>query len=127
VSYATSKHAVVGLSKSLRAEAASAGIRVSVLCPGVVRTPILEGCGKYGKDLLDIPPEQQRAMWERLKPMAPDAFARNALNAIARNQAIIIIPSWWKLFWLIDRLFPSLGILLAQKQYQNMMKASAKN
>lgn len=42
-SYATTKHAVVGLSKSLRAEAAPAGIRVSVLCPGVIRTPILEG------------------------------------------------------------------------------------
>ena len=41
VAYTTTKHAVVGLSKSLRAEAAHRGVRVSVLCPGVIRTPIL--------------------------------------------------------------------------------------
>jgi short-subunit dehydrogenase len=118
---------VVGLSKSLRAEAASAGVQVSVLCPGAIRTPILDGGGKYGKILVDISSEQQRAMWERLKPMAPDVFASKTLNAIAKNKAIIVIPSWWKLFWLIDRLFPSLGIFLSQKQYQNMMEASGKD
>lgn len=120
-SYATTKHAVVGLSKSLRAEAAPAGIRVSVLCPGVIRTPILEG-GKYGKNLVEVSLEQQRRIWERLKPMAPNRFARKALDAIAKNEAIIIIPSWWKLFWWMNRLSPSLGISLSQKLYQNMQK-----
>lgn len=122
VSYATTKHAVVGLSKSLRAEAASAGIRVSVLCPGAIRTPILEG-GKYGRILIDISPEQQRDMWEKFKPMPPNIFASKALDAIAKNKAIIIIPSWWKRFWWINRLSPSLGISLAQKSYQDMQKA----
>lgn len=42
VAYATTKYGVVGLSKSLRAEAAQIGVRVSVLCPGVIRTPILD-------------------------------------------------------------------------------------
>ena len=120
-SYATTKHAVVGLSKSLRAEAAPAGIRVSVLCPGVIRTPILEG-GKYGKNLVEVSLEQQRRIWERLRPMAPNIFARKALDAIAKNEAIIIIPSWWKLFWWMNRLSPSLGISLSQKLYQNMQK-----
>jgi NAD(P)-dependent dehydrogenase (short-subunit alcohol dehydrogenase family) len=46
-SYTATKHAVVALSKVLRAEAWSRGIRVSVLCPGVIRTPILEG-GRHG-------------------------------------------------------------------------------
>src|SRR4030042_5567326 len=55
VAYTTTKHAIVGLSKSLRAEAAQYGIRVSVLCPGAVRTPILEGGGNYGKMFIDIP------------------------------------------------------------------------
>jgi NAD(P)-dependent dehydrogenase (short-subunit alcohol dehydrogenase family) len=38
--YATTKHAVVGLSTSLRGEAARHGVRVSVLCPGLIDTPI---------------------------------------------------------------------------------------
>ena len=40
--YTTTKHAVVGLSTALRAEAASQGVRVSVLCPGFVDTPLLD-------------------------------------------------------------------------------------
>ena len=122
VAYATTKHAVVGLSKSMRAEAAQIGVRISVLCPGVVRTPILEGGGKYGKMLIDIPPEQLRRMWERLRPMSPNIFAEKVLNSVAKNKAIIIVPSWWKLFWWINRLSPSLGIFLAQKRFQKVQK-----
>jgi NAD(P)-dependent dehydrogenase (short-subunit alcohol dehydrogenase family) len=40
--YAATKHAVVGLSAVLREELASAGVGVSVVCPGVVRTRIFE-------------------------------------------------------------------------------------
>jgi NAD(P)-dependent dehydrogenase (short-subunit alcohol dehydrogenase family) len=122
VAYTTTKHAVVGLSKSLRAEAAAVGIRVSVICPGVIRTPILEGGGRYGKMLIDIPPEQARRMWEKLKPMSPNVFAEKVLNSVAKNKAVIIVPSWWKLFWWVNRLSPSLGISLAQRHFQKMQK-----
>jgi len=121
VAYAATKHAVVGLSKSLRAEAASLGVYVSVLCPGVIHTPILEG-GRYGRMLIEIPPEKMRQLWKKLKPMPPDIFAYKAINAIAKNKAIIIIPSWWKLFWWINRMFPSMGINLAGKNFQKMQK-----
>jgi NAD(P)-dependent dehydrogenase (short-subunit alcohol dehydrogenase family) len=40
--YNTSKFAVVGLSEALREDLAESGIGVSVLCPGMVRTRILE-------------------------------------------------------------------------------------
>jgi hypothetical protein len=33
-------------------------------------------------------------MWEKLKPMAPDIFAEKVLDLVARNKAIIIVPSW---------------------------------
>jgi NAD(P)-dependent dehydrogenase (short-subunit alcohol dehydrogenase family) len=122
VAYATTKHAVVGLSQSLRAEAAQKGIRVSVLCPGVVRTPILEGGGQYGKMLMDIPPEKARRMWEKLKPMPPGIFAEKVLNLVAKNRAVIIVPSRWKLFWWLNRLCPSLGISLAQKWFRRTLK-----
>jgi NAD(P)-dependent dehydrogenase (short-subunit alcohol dehydrogenase family) len=122
VAYTMTKHAVVGLSKSLRAEAEQMGVRVSVLCPGVVRTPILEGGGKYGKMLIDTPAERVRQLWEKLKPMPPNIFAKKVLNSVAKNKAIIIVPSWWKLFWWINRLSPSLGIFLAQKRFQKMQK-----
>ncbi len=122
VPYTTTKHAVVGLSRSLRAEAAQLGVRVSVLCPGVVRTPILDGGGKYGKMLIDIPPEQARDLWEKLKPMTPNLFAKKVLRLVAKNKAIIIVPSWWKVYWWVNRLSPSLGIFLSRKQFQKVQK-----
>jgi len=122
VAYTATKHAVVGLSGSLRAEAAQMGVRVSVICPGVIRTPILEGGGKYGKMLIGIPPEPIRRMWERLRPMSPNIFAEKVLNSVAKNKAIIIVPSWWKWFWWINRLSPSLGMFLAQKRFHKMQK-----
>jgi len=122
IAYTMTKHAVVALSESLRIEATQTGVRVGVICPGAVRTPILEGGGKYGKMLIDIPPEKVRRMWERVRPMSPDVFAEKVLNSVAKNKAIIIFPSWWKVLWWINRLSPSLARSLAQKRFQKMGK-----
>jgi NAD(P)-dependent dehydrogenase (short-subunit alcohol dehydrogenase family) len=107
--YGASKHAVVGLSKTLRMEGKRHGVRVSVLCPGAIRTPILTG-GKYGRtNMVGLTDEKILEMWAKLRPMDVGVFAKKALRAVLRNEAIIIVPAWWKAFWYIDRLSPALS------------------
>jgi NAD(P)-dependent dehydrogenase (short-subunit alcohol dehydrogenase family) len=112
VGYCTTKYAVVGLSTSLRIEAATAGVRVSVLCPGVVRTPALIDGGRFGRVVQPIPPEVQRALIDPQRPMPPDRFARRALAAVARNRAIVVIPTSWKVLWGLYRVSPAIGFLI---------------
>jgi short-subunit dehydrogenase len=61
-------------------------------------------------------------MIEKFKPMSPNIFAKKALNSVAKNKAVIIVPAWWKLFWWMNRIFPTVGIELAGKGFQKMQK-----
>ena len=111
-SYTATKHAVVGLSKALRLEAERHGVRVSVLCPGVIRTPILAG-GEYGR-YDGASNEKLLKFWEALRPMAPEKFAERTLRAVMRGDAIIVVPTWWKAFWYLERLSPALSMRAAR-------------
>ena len=119
-SYAATKHAVVGLSRALRVEARRHGVRVSVLCPGFIRTPILTG-GKYGRtNVVGVPIGKMEQMVEQARPMDAGEFARKALRAIARNEPTIILPAWWKAFWYLDWLSPALSERLAGAMLKQM-------
>jgi NAD(P)-dependent dehydrogenase (short-subunit alcohol dehydrogenase family) len=111
-SYTASKHAIVALSKTLRLEAERHGVQVSVLCPGVIRTPILTG-GKYGRNE-GVSDEDLLRLAELGRPMAPERFAERALRAVLRGDAIIVVPAWWKAFWYLERLSPALSMRAAK-------------
>jgi NAD(P)-dependent dehydrogenase (short-subunit alcohol dehydrogenase family) len=105
-SYTATKHAVVGLSKVLRVEARRHGVRVSVLCPGAIKTPILTG-GVFGGVVgVQITDEDTERFWQRMRPMDPGAFAVEVLRDVERNEPYIIVPRIWKLAWLLERIAP---------------------
>lgn len=110
-SYAATKHAVVAISKTLRVEAKRHNIRVSVLCPGAIRTAILTG-GEYGRND-GVSEAQLLRRAEAARPMAPDAFAERALRAVFRGDAIIVLPTWWKAVWYLERVSPTLSMRAA--------------
>ncbi len=127
-SYSASKHAVVAISRSMRVEAERHNVRVSALCPGVIRTPILSG-GEYGRiGHPGVSADEFLEAWERLRPMDADEFAKRALKAVLRNDAIIIVPAWWKTLWYLDRLAPAVTLRLLKvvlKRQREMEATSA--
>ncbi|WP_448621282.1 SDR family NAD(P)-dependent oxidoreductase [Geodermatophilus sp. URMC 65] len=110
--YATTKWAVVGLSLSLRAEGAARGIRVSVVCPGGVDTPILDK--GMPADLPRVPSLEgvdTRALITRFsggRLYSADALAADVLRGVDRNRAVIVAPRQARVMWRLMRLSPSL-------------------
>ena len=121
IGYSATKHAVLGLTNTLRAESAHTGARVSALCPGLVRTPILDG-GKYGRWIRDYPKDDVRTYMESIRPLPVERFVQLALKQIARNKAIIVIPFMYRALWRIYRLSPVTGIAIARMLFQEMRK-----
>ncbi|HEY1522229.1 MAG TPA: SDR family oxidoreductase [Solirubrobacteraceae bacterium] len=110
VPYAMTKHAVVGLSVSLRAEARTHGVRVSAVCPGVIDTPILDGEGPP-----DLPPTRLagrgREMFmhsNRGSAYPPQRLAEDVLRGVERDHAIIVAPARARTAWLLNRIAPRL-------------------
>jgi NAD(P)-dependent dehydrogenase (short-subunit alcohol dehydrogenase family) len=103
-SYVMSKHAVVGLSLALRSEAAAHNIGVLAICPAAVETPILD------KGLITgINGREFYRMGQRSKQFYdPDRLARDTLQAIERNRALLVVPRTAYAGWLLARYAPGL-------------------
>lgn len=82
--YSASKHAVVGLTKSVALDAAPRGIRVNCLCPGVVDTPM---SGLAGAS------EGLREQWASAHPLGryaqPEEIAAAALWLASDNACFV--------------------------------------
>jgi short-subunit dehydrogenase len=96
-------------------------VQVSVLCPGAVRTPAITG-GKYGR-AHRYREEGLRNMAERGRPITPEKFAKRAIRAVLRGDAIIVIPAWWKAWWYLERLSPALSMQFAKIVMLKPMRA----
>lgn len=83
--YSASKFAVVGMSEVLRVELAPDGIGVTVVCPGTVRTRIMESDRnrpvRYGKTSA---PSARREV-SMSDAIDPDDLGRSIVDAVRRN------------------------------------------
>jgi NAD(P)-dependent dehydrogenase (short-subunit alcohol dehydrogenase family) len=98
--YAASKSAIVGLSLTLRVEAAELGVKVSTVCPGIVQTRIFDApVLKAKKEDLPKP---------LFKMMDATKAARCILKGVEHNKALIVFPLHAKLIWWPYRISPSI-------------------
>lgn len=83
--YCASKAAVVALSQCLRAEWASGGVGVSVMCPGVIDTPIATRTRMVGSAA------KKRRSSERALSLghSPDLVAKAIVRAVEKNHGVV--------------------------------------
>ena len=99
--YCASKFGVLGFSESLRAEMAEHGIGVSAICPGMIRTNIINS------SILESPDEDVEdkralidAMYEK-RNYTPERVAAAIIKAVRRNRAVMpVAPEAWLAYYL---------------------------
>ena len=105
VPYSASKFALVGLSKGLRAELMKDGIKVTTVCPGLMRTGSPRNADFKGK-------HQFEYAWFSISDSLPlltvsaENAARQVVDACKRGQAELVISVPAKIAVLLDSLFP---------------------
>ncbi len=118
--YGTTKHAVVGLSLSLRDEAVSLGVKVSAVCPGFIKTPII-----FNTPILNVSVTR-----EEIEESLPDWLYMDQnkagtaiLKGIVRNRAMIVFPFHARVAWWLMRLYPPLFDRIGRLQIKTFRKA----
>ena len=118
VPYSASKFALVGLSKGLRAELMKDGIKVTTVCPGLMRTGSPRNADFKGKHQLEY-------AWFSIGDALPlltvsaENAARQIVRACIRGQAELVISVPAKVAVLFESLFPEAmsQILAAVNQF----------
>ena len=127
--YNATKHAVVTMSETWRQQLAPAGIGVSVLCPGVVRTNILEGrrnrqaryttegTSDSGQALLG---EQGRNFIQQ--GLDPDIVGEMVVEFVRDDQPYIITDPRWQPF--VERRFAAIRAAFEAASKSQALKAA---
>ena len=101
--YCCTKYAVVGLSETLRAEAALHGIGVSAICPGIVDTPITRATKLCSGTDRSTPQELQERIVRiyARRGYTPDRVAAAVVRAVERNRGVVpVCPETYAGDWL---------------------------
>ena len=117
VSYVASKYGVVGLSNALRIEGKDLGVKVSVVCPGYIKTAIFQK-----SKLIKIDREKMLAQLPDRFGITPEKCADVILNGVKRNRAIIVVTGLARIFWMIQRISPAFMMWFMKKKLQKSRK-----
>lgn len=118
--YSATKHAVVGMSMSLRAEGSDLGVKVSVVCPGFIDSNIFAATEMVNvpkSDVVDTIP---------FRLVETDVAAKKILDGVTRNKSIIVFPAYAKFFWWLHRFQHSFSSWLSLKTIRDLRKVRGK-
>jgi short-subunit dehydrogenase len=115
--YSTTKFAVVGFSESLHEELARHRIGVTVICPGLINTPITRNARLHGTLAQGSQPREQMISAYQRRNYGPERVARGILSAVQRDRVVApVTPEAWGIYylkrfapWLLRRISQFMG------------------
>lgn len=102
-SYAASKHAVVGLSMTLRIEGEAYGVKSYAVCPGYIKTRIF-----YDSKIINLPSENMMQELPDWLGYTPDQCAEAVMRGIEADRPIIVVTAFAKFLYALQRISPAL-------------------
>jgi len=118
--YGATKFAIVGLTNELRNEAKAFGIKVSVVCPSVINTPLYDTAIYNDVD-------KDKALKGREALQTPESAAKKILRGVRRNKPVIMTSVSNHIAWLVYRITPALydvGARRALKLYRKKLRTT---
>jgi 3-oxoacyl-[acyl-carrier protein] reductase len=110
--YQASKYGLVGFTLAMRNDYHRENFGVSVICPGLVKTPMVEpdGPSKIYSKMPRIP------AWLFT---TPERVAQATVDAIKRDRGLVIITFTAHVMWYLNRFFPGLVDLLNREGWRS--------
>jgi short-subunit dehydrogenase len=96
-----------GLSESLYYELKPLGIKVSVICPGPVRTD-------FNKAFADMPPQPPASL-----VVSPEFVSAAVIKAIEGGRFEVVLPRWLALICWLKNLTPNLFRAVADRNFRH--------
>jgi len=121
-SYVASKHAVVGLSNSLRLEGEDIGVKVSVVCPGHIKTAIFND-----SEMVNIDRKKVLEYLAKIPGITPAECAKVILKGVEKNKGVIVVTALAKFLYLLQRISPGLAFKLLLHDIKNLRDARISN
>ncbi len=120
IGYLTAKFGVFGFSEALREDLRGAGIGVSTVCPGIVRTGIIDNM----RDRIGGNADGVRARlsgYYKRRDYEPEKVARAILKTIRRSRGrVVLVSPEARAMYYVERLFPTLSRLIARSAAARM-------
>lgn len=102
--YSATKFGLVGLTETLQHELRPHGIAVTLVCPGNIRTPIIDHVKVRGYDREKL----AKLSYGIMPRMAADKAAAIILKGVKRGRAMVVLTPSAHIMWYIKRLSPAL-------------------
>ena len=114
--YVASKFAIFGISHALAAEARAFGVDVSVVCPGYIETPLIDGMRPVNADGGQVKAQIP------VKLVSVERAARIILAGVAGKRMVIAFPGYVRDLAFLHRFAPGLFARVSAVQIEQFRK-----